>query len=202
MYRYMGGKFHVTYVVSDTLPIPFPALDLLLDNVSLTSRMINSYRGTSYSAEYPLRDDSTFFKGTNGRSLSGQARQVWMRTDRRERIYYGQGRVTVMKWAMVGNVVIELRAWPLAKDRTKAVYNARFTMFPANSMINAVMNMGVFRSVAIGKIQEVLNDIQFSANAYSQGAPVLQQVEYTPAEQAQLEEFNRLFRQSREASAP
>jgi len=192
MWRFMGSKYHVMYVVADTVPMPAPALDLLMRNIPLAAKLINSYRGTKYTAEYPIALDSLFFHGTNGHSLEGQARQLWIRDDHRERVYWGQGRVQVLKWRMVGNVVIEFRSWPPAGSASQTCYSIRFTMFPANALINTVMNLGMFKSVAIGKIQEILGDIIQASQAYAAGKPPTSPATYTPAEKEVLKEFERL----------
>lgn len=194
MWQFMGSKYHIMYVVADTVPMPMPALDLLMRNIPLAAKLINSYRGTAYSAEYPLAGDSLFFHGSNGRSLQGQARQLWIREDHRERVYWGQGRVHVLHWSLVGNVIIEFRSWPPANSTERTCYSIRFTMFPANSVIDAVMNMGMFRSVATAKIQEILNDILLASQAYAAGKPPTSPVKYTPAETKVLHEFERLYK--------
>ena len=195
MWQFMGSKYHVMYVVADTVPMPGPALDLLMANIPLAAKLINSYRGTAYAAEYPIPRDSLFFHGTNGRSLQGQARQLWIRDDHRERVYWGQGRVHVLSWSLVGNVIIEFRSWPPADTpANRTCYSIRFTMFPANSVINAVMNMGMFRSVAIGKIQQILGDIMLASQAYAAGKPPSAPVKYTPAEAQILHEFEELYK--------
>jgi hypothetical protein len=194
MWRFMGSKYHVMYVVADTVPVPQPALDLLMRNIPMAAKLIDSYRGTKYAADYPIPGDSLFFHGTNGRSLEGQARQLWVRDDHRERVYWGQGRVQVLKWRLAGNVVIEFRSWPPTGETKRTCYSIRFTMFPANSVINTVMNMGMFKSVAIGKIQEILGDILQASQAYAAGKPATTPVSYTPAEIGQLQEFERLYK--------
>lgn len=197
MWQFMGSKYHVMYVVADTVPMPQPALDLLMRNIPLAAKLINSYRGTAYTAEYPIPNDSLFFHGSNGKSLQGQARQLWIREDHRERVYWGQGRVHVLSWSLVGNVIIEFRSWPPADSpATRTCYSIRFTMFPANSVINAVMNMGMFRSVAIGKIQEILGDILHASQSYAEGKLPNAPVRYTPAEQKVLKEFEGLYKAS------
>jgi hypothetical protein len=202
MYRYMGSKYHVMYVVADTVPVPMAALDHLMSNVPLAAKLINSYRGTKYAAEYPNSRDSLYFKGSNGRNLSGVARQLWIRDDHRERVYWGQGKVAVLRWKLVGNVVIEFRAWPPAAGSAQTCYSLRFTMFPANAFVNSIMNMGLFKSVAIGKIQEILNDVMQASEAYATGAPATTPTSYTATEQKALAEFERLFKAGRAEAAP
>lgn len=194
MYRFMGTKYRVTYLVADTIPVPFEALDHLVMNIPTTAKLINQYRGTSYTAEYPVPSDSTVFRGSNGGNLTGQATQVYARDDHRERIYYGIGRVKVLSWAMKGNVIIELKAWPDASDPRKSVYRMRCTMFPVNGLINSIMNMGVFRSVALGKIEDILEDIRLSSEAYARGDKPKKDVVFSPLEQAALERFQQLYK--------
>lgn len=199
LYRYMGTKYRVHYAVADTLDVPFAALDHLVGNIPLTAKLINQFRGTEYTAEYPNPGDSTFFRGSNGGNLTGQATLVWARPDHRERIYYGVGRVKVLSWAMRGNVIIEMKAWPHAADPRRSVYTLRFTMFPVSGFINSVMNLGVFRSVALGKIQDILTDIRLASVAYATKQPPKTKVAYSPAELRALAEFERLYL---EGSAP
>ena len=202
MFRNMGTKYHVMYVVVDTVPIPMPALDLLMANIPVAAKLINSYRDTKYQAEYPIAHDSLFFKGNNGKNLSGQARQLWIRDDHRERVYWGQGKVSVLKWNMVGNVVIEFRAWPVAPASPLTSYSLRFTMFPANALVNSIMNMGMFKSVALGKIQEILDDVMQASQAYAQGKPALKPVTYTPEELKVLAQFEQMFHAGAGPQAP
>jgi hypothetical protein len=201
MYRYMGSKYHVMYVVADTVAVPFAALDHLMSNVPLAAKLINSYRGTTYTAEFPFPHDSAYFKGSNGRNLSGVARQLWTRDDRRERVYWGQGKVAILRWRLIGNVVIEFRAWPPTPGSARTCYNLRFTMFPANSFVNGIMNLGLFKSVALGKIREILDDVMQASASYAQGTPPANPVVYTAQEQKALAEFERLFKAGREKAA-
>jgi hypothetical protein len=203
MWQFMGAKYHVMYLVADTLPMAMPALDFLMADVPLAAKLINSYQGSAYTAEYPNPADSLFFVGSNGKSLNGQARQLWIRDDHRERVYWGQGRVQILKWKLVGNVVIEFRCWPAPPGPVeRTCYSIRFTMFPANSFINAIMNMGMFRSVAIGKIQKILDDILGATQAYAAGKPPQKAVVYTPAEKNALQRFESLYRQGASRSSP
>lgn len=196
MWQYMGTKYHVMYVVADTVPMNAQALDLMMRNIPVAAKLVNAYRGTEYTAEFPIAEDSTFFKGSNGRSLRGRARQLWEREDHRERVYYGQGRVQILSWKLVGNLVIEFRSWPLASDNKRTCYSARFTMFPSNSLINSVMNMGMFRSVAVGKIQEVLDDVMKASQDYAKGQLATSQVEFTPEEKQVLDRFEALMKKN------
>lgn len=196
MWQYMGTKYHVMYVVADTVPMNPEALDLMMRNIPVAAKLVNAYRGTEYSAEFPIAEDSAFFRGSNGKSLRGRARQLWERPDHRERVYYGQGRVQILTWKLVGNLVIEFRSWPLAGKAGKTCYSARFTMFPSNSLINSVMNMGMFRSVAVGKIQEVLDDVMKASQEYSSGKLATAQVEFSPQELKVLQQFETLMKKN------
>lgn len=192
LYRRMGSPFHIMYVMHDTVPVPAKALDHLVKNVPLTCKLINSYRKTAYSAAYPILSDSTLFTGTNGKNLVGTAKQVWAGSAGAERVYYGEGKVSILTWKMRGDVVVELRFWP--RNANSCNYSARFTMFPVNGFINSVMSMGIFKSTATDKIQEVLTDISRAANAYAQGKPPKVPQDYAPAEQASLKRFEELFK--------
>jgi hypothetical protein len=195
MWQFMGAKYHVMYLVADTLPMSMPALDFLMADVPLAAKLINSYQGTTYTAEYPNPRDSLFFLGSNGKSLNGQARELWIRDDHRERVYWGQGRVQILNWKLVGNVIIEFRCWPAPPSSIeRTCYSIRFTMFPANSFINAIMNMGMFRSIAIGKIQKILGDILEASQAYAAKKPPVAAAQYTPVEKLKLQEFERLYK--------
>lgn len=109
-----------------------------------------------------------------------------------ERVYYGEGRTSILTWKMRGDVIIELRYWP--RNRHSCNYSARFTMFPANGFIHSVMSMGLFKNTAIDKIDEVLSDISRAANAYAAGKPPKKPQTYSPAEMDALQRFNALFR--------
>jgi len=195
MYRYMGSKYHITYRAADTISIPYAALDHLFQNVPMTAKLINQYRASNYSADYPKPADSTMFNASNGSNLTGQAWQVWIRDDHRERIYYGIGRAKILSWALKGNVIIEMKAWPSATDPRRSVYSLRFTMFPVSGLINSIMNMGIFRSVALGKIEDILTDIRLASEAYAAKEAPKANVVYTPLEAKALERFEQLYRE-------
>lgn len=197
MYRFMGSKYRVTYMVADTVPVPFEALDHLISNIPMTAKLINQYRGTEYSAEYPILSDSNNFRGSNGGNLTGNATQMYVREDHRERIYYGVGRVKLLSWSLRGNVIIELKAWPDATDPRRSSYRLRCTMFPVNGFINSILNMGMFRSVALGKIEDILADIRLASEAYAKGEKPRKDVVFTPLEQRALERFQQLYRDGR-----
>jgi len=192
LYRRMGSQYHIMYVMHDTVPVPAKALDLLVGNEPLTCKLINSYQKTEYSANYPYPGDTSVFTGTNGRNLTGTAKQVWAGSGGMERVFYGDGKVSILTWKMRGDVIVELRYWP--RGEKSCNYSARFTMFPVNSFINSVMNMGMFRSTAIDKIGEVLSDISRAANAYAAGKTPKKPQEYTPAELDALKRFEALFK--------
>jgi hypothetical protein len=192
LYRRMGSEYHIMYVMHDTVPVPVKALDFLVGNVPLTCKLINAYQKTSYEAHFASTWDSSYFSGTNGRNLTGNAKQVWAGSGGMERVYYGDGKVSILTWKMRGDVIVELRYWP--RNATSCNYSARFTMFPVNGFINSVMNMGIFKSTAIDKIQEVLSDISQAANAYALGKPPKQPQVYTPAELQALKRFGELFK--------
>ena len=192
LYRRMGNKYHIMYVMHDTIPVPVKALDFLVRNVPLTCKLINSYQKTDYSAEFLSSRDSSVFSGSNGKNLTGSARQVWVGPEGMERVYYGEGRTSILTWKMRGDVIIELRYWP--RNRHSCNYSARFTMFPANGFIHSVMSMGLFKNTAIDKIDEVLSDISRAANAYAAGKPPKKPQTYSPAEMDALQRFNALFR--------
>jgi len=192
LYRRMGSPFHIMYVMHDTIPVPVKALDHLVANIPLTCKLINSYQKTSYAANYPYGADSTFFSATNGKNLTGTAKQVWAGSGGMERVYYGDGKVSILTWKMRGDVIVELRYWP--RSATSCNYSARFTMFPVNGFINSVMSMGLFKNTAIDKIQEVLTDISRSANSYAKGKPAKVPQQYSPAELESLKRFDALFK--------
>ncbi len=191
LYQRMGNRYHIMYVMHDTIPVPVKALDYLVRNVPLTCKLINSYQKSNYAASFVNGDPSTF-TGTNNKNLTGTARQVWKNANGTDHVYYGVGHTHILTWRMKGDVIVELRYWP--RNHRSCHYSARFTMFPENGFINSVMNMGIFRRTAIDKIDEVLSDISRAANAYAAGKPAKYPQVYTPEEQKQLEEFNALFR--------
>jgi hypothetical protein len=56
------------------------------------------------------------------------------------------------------------------------------------------MNMGMFRSIAIGKIQKILGDILEASQAYAAKKPPVAAAQYTPVEKLKLQEFERLYK--------
>ena len=83
--------------------------------------------------------------------------------------YYGSGSSRLGPWKLRGQALVEVRYEPAPSGRGLR-YRIRILASPANAVVNAFMNLWLFKSVLRGKVEEVLRDItQASAKLDRQG---------------------------------
>jgi hypothetical protein len=168
LYRFLGRKYQVTYEVTGDLPLSPVRLSYLVDDLPLAARLLTHFQGVPYAAEY-LDADRSRLKASRAGTLAAQAEQVSGSTGEGLLYYYGYGTSQMGPWKLRGQALVEVRYEPAPSGRGLR-YRIRILASPANAVVNAFMNLWLFKSVLRGKVEEVLRDItQASAKLDRQG---------------------------------
>jgi hypothetical protein len=161
LYRFLGFEYRVTYEIVDTLPISRARLEYLMQDIPLAARLVTHYQKEPYTAEY-VDFARTHFKGTNGKRMRGEAKLISGGFDEMQLYYLGSGTVEWGPWTLVGPAMMDFKYWEVAGGK-KVAYRAKILVFPGNSVINSIMNLGLFRGLVKSKITGVLTDISETA---------------------------------------
>lgn len=196
---YLGQKQRVHYDVSGRLPINKAMMDYLMDNMPFTAHLINAYRQSEYTLKYTF-GNKWYFHGDNGRNLKGQFN--WVLADSSGapgyNLFWGKGTAKVLMWKLWGMAMMTLDYRQV--DASHLDYDLRATVFPANGFLNSIMEMNMFRSVVLDKIQVIIGDIETAARLYGQGdrEPIAQYAPFKndPVLKRQLKEFNQVVTNS------
>lgn len=166
----LGRKYRAIYVNEGTLPLNEDVISYLFDNMPFTAQLINAYLDENYTLEYTHRN-RRFFNGSNGRSLSGEF--YWALQDSAgtklglRNLFFGYGHAKVLKWSLHGTAIAYLDMDPVS--RTKLKYKLTAIVLPANSVLNSIMQMGVFKKVVNEKIDHIVGDVKKAAGKYFSG---------------------------------
>lgn len=166
----LGRRYRVEYINEGTIPLSKNVMSFLFDNMPFTAQLINAYLDANYMLEYTSRD-RRFFKGSNGRSLSGEF--YWALQDSAKQklgmrnVFFGYGHAQVLKWTLHGSAIAFLDLEPVSNNSVK--YKLTAIVFPGNSVLNSIMQMKVFKSVVNSKIDNIVDDIKKAAEKYYSG---------------------------------
>jgi hypothetical protein len=170
VYARLGRRYRAIYVNEGTLPLNESVIKYLFDNMPFTAQLINAYLDENYTLEY-THPNRRFFNGSNGRSLSGEF--YWALRDSAgqkhgmRNLFFGYGHAHVLKWQLHGTAIAYLDMDPLPGNKLK--YKLTAIVFPANSVLNSIMQMKVFRSVVNSKIDQIVDDVKKSSKMYFSG---------------------------------
>lgn len=170
VYARLGRRYRAIYVNEGTLPLNESVIKYLFDNMPFTAQLINAYLDENYTLEY-THPNRRFFNGSNGRSLSGEF--YWALQDSAgqkhgmRNLFFGYGHAHVLKWQLHGTAIAYLDMDPLPGNKLK--YKLAAIVFPANSVLNSIMQMKVFRSVVNSKIDQIVDDVKKSSKMYFSG---------------------------------
>lgn len=196
LYRFLGFEYRVVYTIPDTLPITRARFEYLLGDIPLAAKLIAHYRKTPYEAHY-TNFQRTHFKGSKGPRLRGEARLISGGFKEGRLIYIGSGVAEVAFWTLVGPAMMDFRYRTVpatASVAERVVYDLKVVVFPGNGVINSIMNLGIFRNVVTGKVQDVLKDITETAKLLEadQGKQLLKNPEWSSAERKKIEALLKL----------
>jgi hypothetical protein len=168
LFGFLGRRYQVSYDVAGALPMSAVRLSYLVEDLPLAARLLTHFQGVAYTAEY-LDADRSRLKTSRAGTLAAQADQVSGSTGEGVLYYYGSGTSQMGPWKLRGHAVVEVRYEPDTAGRGLR-YRIRILASPANAVVNAFMNLWLFKSVLRGKVEEVLRDItQASAKLDRQG---------------------------------
>lgn len=170
IYARLGRRYRAIYENEGTLPLNENVISYLFDNMPFTAQLINAYLESNYTLEY-THPSRRFFNGSNGRSLSGEF--YWALQDSAgqklglRNLFFGYGHAKVLRWALHGTAIAYLDMDPLPGDRLK--YKLTAIVFPANSILNSIMQMKVFKKVVNEKIDHIVDDVKEASGMYFGG---------------------------------
>lgn len=170
IYARLGRQYRAIYENKGTLPLGEDVISYLFDNMPFTADLINAYLESNYSLEY-TSPNRRYFSGSNGRSLSGEF--YWALQDSAgqklgmRNLFFGYGHAKVLRWSLHGTAIAYLDMEEISKTELK--YKLTAIVFPANSVLNSIMQMKVFKSVVNDKIDHIVDDIKKASGRYFGG---------------------------------
>lgn len=170
IYARLGRQYRAIYENKGTLPLGKGVISYLFDNMPFTAQLINAYLGSNYSLDYTSKN-RRFFSGSNGRSLSGEF--YWALQDSAgqklgmRNLFFGYGHAKVLRWSLHGTAIAYLDMDEISSN--KLSYKLTAIVFPANSVLNSIMQMRVFKSVVNDKIDQIVDDIKQASKEYFGG---------------------------------
>jgi hypothetical protein len=172
LFSFLGRRYQVAYDVSGDLPLSPGRLAFLIEDLPLAGRLLTHFQGVAYSVAY-LDPDRSRLKASRAGTLEAIADQVSGSPLEGVLYYYGSGSSRLGPWKLRGQALVEVRYEPAPSGRGLR-YRIRILASPANAVVNAFMNLWLFKSVLRGKVEEVLRDItQASAKLDRQGLAAL-----------------------------
>jgi len=200
VYNYLGREYRIIYQLKGQLPVNEDMMLYLFEHMPFTAHLVNAYRGTNYTIKYKTTDRRNF-EGNNGGNLSGRFNWILQDSSGHHKglrnVFWGFGRTKIMMWKMHGVAVVFLDLYPVDKKNTR--YDLKAVVFPANSVLNGIMKMDMFRNVVQDKILEIVTNIDKASNAYAKGdhAPIAKYKHFSdPALVQQLKEFDAIVKGS------
>jgi hypothetical protein len=170
LYSFLGHRYRVEYAVSGEVALSASRLAYLMSELPFAARLLTRFQGTPYSAEY-LDPSHRRFKGNKGTKLQGEADLVSGSAQEGTVWYFGLGASKVGPWRLRGRSLMRFEFAPADADARKVAYKVRIVTTPTNAMLNALMNLGMFKSIVNGEIREMVEDVtEASRKLDAQGA--------------------------------
>ena len=166
VYSEFGKEYRVEYLIQGTLPVSFDMMYYLEHNIPFAAHLINAYQDTEYTAEY-ISDDKSRFKGNNGGSLEGNMKRVLADSTGAHTTYFGNGNAKFLWWKLWGIALMLLDYETIDKNNIR--FSLKVVVFNESSMVNGIMNMGIFRSVVKSKLNDVIEHISGAAEEFAKG---------------------------------
>ena len=164
-----------------------------MSELPLAARLLTRFQGTRYGAEY-LDPGHRRFRGNKGSKLSGEADLLSGAPQEGLVWYFGLGASKVGPWKLRGRSLMRFEFAPAGEDGRKVAYQVRIVTTPTNAMLNAIMNMGLFKSIVNGEIREMVEDVTEASRKLDAQGPALVQSErdWSAEEKAKLSSLLRL----------
>lgn len=190
----LGRQYRAIYENEGTIPLEVNEITYLFDNMPFTADLVNAYLETDYTLQYTT-SDRRYFSGGNGHGLSGDF--YWALQDSAgakpalRNMFFGYGYAEILKWSLKGTAIAYLDMDLVAPRTLK--YKLKAIVFPANSVLNSIMQLRVFKSVVNSKIDGIVGDIKKASTMYFGGnkKPITKDKRlHTPENERHLAEFN------------
>ena len=192
LYAFLGHRYRVEYAVKGEVAVSAARLGYLMSELPLAARLLTELQGTSYTAEY-LDESRRRFRGSKGSKLAGQADLVSGSPQEGVVWYFGDGTSKVGPWKLRGRSLMRFAFTPAGADGRGIAYDVRIVTTPSSGFLNAVMNMGLFKSIVNGEIREMVEDVTEASRKLDAQAPRLQQSNaWSAGEKQQVEALLRL----------
>lgn len=186
LYAFLGHRYRVEYAVTGEVALSPARLTYLMNELPFAARLLTRFQGTRYSAEY-LDPGRRRFRGNKGSKLSGEADLVSGSAQEGTVWYFGEGASKVGPWRLRGRSLMRFAFAPAGADGKKVAYDVRVVTTPTNAVLNALMNMGVFKSIVNGEIREMVEDVtQASRKLDTQGPALLGAADWSAEEKEKV----------------
>jgi hypothetical protein len=173
LYSFLGHRYRVEYEVNGEVAVSAQRLTYLMSELPLAARLLTRYQGTTYTAEY-LDPGHRQFRGSKGTKLSGEADLISGSPQAGTVWYFGDGASKVGPWKLRGRSLMRFEFAPAGADGRKVGYSVRIVTTPTSAVLNALMNLGLFKSIVNGEIREMVEDVtEASHKLDAQGPAVL-----------------------------
>jgi hypothetical protein len=174
LYAFLGHRYRVEYAVKGEVAVSAARLSYLMSELPLAARLLTRFQGTRYTAEY-LDPGHRRFRGGKGSKLSGEADLVSGSPQEGMVWYFGEGSSKVGPWRLRGRSLMRFDFAPAGADGRRVSYQVRIVTTPTSAVLNALMNLGLFKSIVNGEIREMVEDVtEASHKLDAQGPAVLE----------------------------
>jgi hypothetical protein len=192
LYAFLGHRYRVEYAVSGEVAVSAARLTYLMSELPLAARLLTRFQGTRYTAEY-LDPGHRRFRGSKGSKLQGEADRVSGSAQEGTVWYFGEGTSKVGPWRLRGRSLMRFEFAPSGPDGRTVAYQVRIVTTPTSAVLNALMNLGLFKSIVNGEIREMVEDVtEASQKLDAQGPAVLEKGDWSAEEKEKLAALLRL----------
>ena len=192
LYAFLGHRYRAEFAVSGEVAVSAARLSFLMSELPLAARLLTQYQQTPYTAEY-VDDTRRRFRGAKGSKLTGEAEMVSGSPQEGMVWYFGDGSSKVGPWRLRGRSLMRFEFAPAGADGRKISYRVRIVTTPTNAFVNALMGMGLFKSIVNGEIRDMVEDVtEASRKLDAQGPAVLDSGGWSAEEKEKLAALLRL----------
>ena len=182
LYAFLGHRYRVEYAVKGEVAVSAARLTYLMSELPLAARLLTEIQGTRYTAEY-VDAERRRFRGSKGSKLAGEADLVSGSPQEGTVWYFGVGTSKVGPWKLRGRSLMRFEFAPVPSDARRIAYQVRIVTTPTTGFLNAIMNMGLFKSIVNGEIRGMVEDVTEASRKLETRAPALQGSEAWSAEE-------------------
>lgn len=161
LYGFLGQKYRVDYYVTGKLNVKQAQFEYILNDIPLAAEVVNCFQETKYSVQYLDGEEKRCWAGTNGRNLRGEANLIAGGIKQKDLVYFGVGMAKILLWEIKGQILFYFSYTPVENNLIQ--YDMHVVVSPGGAVINAIMNMDLFKRVVRNKIKEVFEHITDSA---------------------------------------